>query len=142
MTASSLLAAAPPLARRAVMLNTYAVRGILAGTKTQLRHIVYPQPDETGAWDGKRLLSAEWIRVSTTPSPVKPDYGYLWWLNTGRDAIPAAPESAFWAAGFGGNHVYVDRVNDLVIVVRWTPDISGIVERVLGAMRDRPPTAN
>jgi hypothetical protein len=72
MTASSPLAAAPPLARRAVMLNTYAVRGILAGTKTQLRRIVYPQPDETGAWDGRRPYGVPgdllWVREMWKPT--------------------------------------------------------------------------
>ncbi len=92
--------------------------------------------ERDGQWDDRRLLSSEWIRWSTKPSPVKPDYGYLWWLNTGREAIPAAPESAFRAAGFGGNHVYVDREHDLVIVARWTPDIAAVVAHVLGALQD------
>ena len=48
--------------------------------------------------------------------------------------IPAAPESAFWAAGFGGNFVYVDREHDLVIVLRWTPDLAGVVTRTLAAL--------
>ncbi|WP_372013790.1 serine hydrolase domain-containing protein [Pseudoxanthomonas sp. 10H] len=90
--------------------------------------------ERDGDWDGNRLLSREWIAAATAPSPVKPDYGYLWWLNTGRKAIPAAPESAYWASGFGGNHVYVDREHDLVIVLRWTPDLAGVVTRVLGAI--------
>lgn len=87
-----------------------------------------------GVWGGRRLLSSDWIAEATRPSPVKADYGYLWWLNTGREAIPAAPESAFWAAGFGGNYVYVDRTNDLVVVLRWTPDLPGVVTRVLAAI--------
>ncbi|KAF1694091.1 serine hydrolase domain-containing protein [Pseudoxanthomonas daejeonensis] len=90
--------------------------------------------ERDGQWQGRRLLSSGWIAQAVAPSPVKPDYGYLWWLNTGRQAIPAAPESAFWAAGFGGNHVYVDREHDLVIVVRWTPDLAGVVTRVLAAL--------
>ena len=90
-----------------------------------------------GDWDGQRLLSPDWIARSLVPSPVKSDYGYLWWLNTGRTAIPAAPEQAFWAAGFGGNHVYVDRAHDLVIVTRWTPDLAGVVTRVLEALVER-----
>jgi CubicO group peptidase (beta-lactamase class C family) len=90
-----------------------------------------------GEWGDRRLVSAEWIEQSTRPSPVKPDYGYLWWLNTGREAIPAAPESAFWASGFGGNYVYIDRENDLVVVLRWTPDLAGVVTRVLGALEPR-----
>lgn len=92
-----------------------------------------------GDWSGDRLLSSAWIARSLTPSPRKPDYGYLWWLNTGRAAIPAAPERAFWASGFGGNHVYVDRDHDLVVVVRWTSDLPGVVTRVLAALRDAPP---
>jgi CubicO group peptidase (beta-lactamase class C family) len=87
-----------------------------------------------GEWGGRRLISADWIEQATRPSPVKPDYGYLWWLNTGREAIPAAPESAFWAAGFGGNYVYIDREHDLVVVLRWTPDLAGVVTRVLAAL--------
>jgi hypothetical protein len=72
MTASPLLAAAPPMARRAVMLNTYAVRGILAGTKTQLRRIVHPEPDDDGAWDGKRPYGVPgdliWVREMWKPT--------------------------------------------------------------------------
>ena len=87
-----------------------------------------------GQWGGKRLLSKDWIARATRPSPMKDDYGYLWWLNTGRKAIPAAPESAFWAAGFGGHYVYIDRENDLVVVIRWTQDLPGVITRVLEAL--------
>ena len=47
-------------------------------------------------------------------------------------AIPAAPASAFWALGFGGNYVYVDREHDLVVVLRWVPDGHG--EAVISAI--------
>lgn len=87
-----------------------------------------------GRWGDRQLVSREWIDQATRPSPVKPDYGYLWWLNTGREAIPAAPESAFWAAGFGGHYLYIDREHDLVVVLRWTPDLPGVITRVLGAL--------
>lgn len=87
-----------------------------------------------GRWGDRQLVSREWIHEATRPSPVKPDYGYLWWLNSGRKAIPAAPESAFWAAGFGGHFIYVDREHDLVVVLRWTPDLSGVITRVLAAL--------
>lgn len=109
--------------------------GMVVNTRDLARFGLLMQRD--GVWAGRRLLSSEWIARSLTPSPVKPDYGYLWWLNTGRAAIPAAPEEAFWAAGFGGNHVYVDRAHDLVIVTRWTPDLAGVVTRVLAAL-ERP----
>ena len=58
----------------------------------------------------------------------------MWWLNTDRQRIPSAPESAFYAAGFGGNYVYVDQENDLVIVLRWTPDLAGVVEKIIAAL--------
>ncbi len=87
-----------------------------------------------GQWGERRVLSKEWITRATRPSPVKDDYGYLWWLNTGRKAIPAAPESAYWAAGFGGHYIYIDRENDLVVVIRWTQDLPGVVTRVLEAL--------
>lgn len=90
--------------------------------------------ERDGVWATQRLLPAGWFAQATRPSSAKADYGYLWWLNTGRIAIPAAPESAFWAAGFGGNFVYVDREHDLVIVLRWTPDLAGVVTRTLAAL--------
>ncbi|MBA2237696.1 MAG: serine hydrolase, partial [Lysobacter sp.] len=90
--------------------------------------------ERDGVWGTQRLIPTGWFEQATRPSPVKADYGYLWWLNTGREAIPAAPESAFWAAGFGGNYVYVDREHDLVIVLRWTPDLKGVVTRTLAAL--------
>ena len=37
-----------------------------------------------GAWGERRILSEDWIRQSLVPCPIKPDYGFLWWLNTGR----------------------------------------------------------
>lgn len=92
--------------------------------------------ERDGLWGTQRLIPAGWIDRATRPSPVKADYGYLWWLNTGREAIPAAPESAFWAAGFGGNYVYIDREHDLVIVLRWTPDLDGVVTRTLAALEE------
>lgn len=109
--------------------------GMVINTRDLARFGLLMQRD--GVWNGQRLLSSDWITRSLTPSAVKTDYGYLWWLNTGRAAIPAAPEGAFWAAGFGGNHVYVDRTHDLVIVTRWTPDLAGVVTRVLEAL-ERP----
>ncbi|MDQ3205782.1 MAG: serine hydrolase [Pseudomonadota bacterium] len=97
--------------------------------------------ERDGVWGGQRLIPEGWLERATRPSPVKPDYGSLWWLNTGRTAIPAAPESAFWAAGFGGNYVYVDREHDLVIVLRWTPDLAGVVTRTLAALETHQVTA-
>ncbi len=64
----------------------------------------------------------------------KPDYGYMWWLNPAKERIPAAPEDVFYAAGFGGNYIYVDQENDLLIVLRWVPDLAVVVDAVLVAL--------
>ncbi len=84
-----------------------------------------------GNWNGKQLVSNEWIKLAATPSKARKDYGFMWWLNTDQKRIPKAPASSFFASGFGGNYIYVDRENDLVIVLRWTPNLSGVVARVI-----------
>jgi CubicO group peptidase (beta-lactamase class C family) len=73
-----------------------------------------------GRWGDAQLVSEQWFERATTPTDIKPDYGYMWWLNTGRQLFPAAPESAFFALGAGStNVIYVDREHDLVTVTRW-----------------------
>jgi CubicO group peptidase (beta-lactamase class C family) len=90
--------------------------------------------EREGRWGRQALVRADWIAAMTTPSKPRDDYGLLWWLNTGRRAIPGAPASAFWAAGFGGNYVYVDREHDLVVVLRWVPKFEPVVEAILGSL--------
>ncbi len=87
-----------------------------------------------GRWGERQLIPASWIDELRRPAAARPDYGYMWWLNTGRQAAPAAPENAYWAAGFGGNYIYIDETNDVLVVLRWIPDLAGVVERVLGAL--------
>lgn len=72
-----------------------------------------------GVWNGKRLLSQRWIDLATTPSPAKPNYGYMWWLNNGPTAWPELPKDLFFADGVGGNYIVVDRAHDLLIITRW-----------------------
>lgn len=73
-----------------------------------------------GKWNGKQLISEEWINKSRTPTSVQSNYGFMnYFLNTERKEIPAAPESAFFHLGAGTNMVYVDEENDLIIVTRW-----------------------
>jgi len=96
---------------------------------------VEPLLSANGRWGERQLLDPAWIAHERTPSLANPEYGALWWLNTGRTAIPAAPESAYWAAGFGGHYVYIDPANDLVVVLRWVPDLAGTITRVLQAQK-------
>jgi len=106
--------------------------GLFVSTADLARFGLLIQRD--GRWGGTTVVDPGWIRTMTTPSRPKPDYGLLWWLNTDRKAIPTAPASAFWALGFGGNYVFIDREHDLVIVLRWVPDGSG--EAVISAFID------
>jgi len=90
-----------------------------------------------GNWNGRQLISKDWIKMLRVPTPANPIYGYMWWLNTDRQQSPSAPESAFCAVGFGGNYIVVDQELDLVVVVRWSGSpqiINGIFQRVLAAL--------
>lgn len=89
-----------------------------------------------GRWQTRQILQPDWLQQARQPSTVKPDYGYLWWLNTARARIPGGPEEAFWAAGFGGHYIYIDQRADLVLVLRWIPDLAGVVERVMASCVD------
>lgn len=91
-----------------------------------------------GRWGERQVLPAEWVAQAHAPSAAKDDYGLLWWLNTGRKAVPQAPESAYWAAGFGGHYIYIDEVHDLVVVLRWDNDFPGTIARILGALEAAP----
>lgn len=73
-----------------------------------------------GRWKNLQLISESWIRQSTTPGPANKEYGYMnFYLNTDQKLIPGAPAEAFVHLGNGNNVVYVDPVNDLVVVLRW-----------------------
>ncbi|RYY58494.1 MAG: class C beta-lactamase-related serine hydrolase [Chitinophagaceae bacterium] len=73
-----------------------------------------------GKWNGKQLISRQWVEQALMPTPAKTDYGYMnWFLNTGRKLLPSAPEKAFVHIGNGNNMVYCDPAHDLVVVARW-----------------------
>ena len=90
-----------------------------------------------GAWGGKQILSADWVSQSVTPCAIKPDYGFLWWLNTGRGPKPSAPADSYWATGAGGNFTWVDPTHDIVAVLRWhdAAQLDSWIGRVLGALK-------
>lgn len=79
-----------------------------------------------GKWKEQQLISEDWIKLATTPSPTNTRYGYLWWLNTNQ-SITNAPTSAFYASGAGGNYIWVDQENELLIVMRWVPKMGEVI---------------
>ncbi len=74
-----------------------------------------------GKWKNTQLISSAWIKDATKPSIPEKKYGYMWWLNTDQSWKSASP-SVYYAAGYGGNYIIVDKENDLVIVLRWAND--------------------
>jgi CubicO group peptidase (beta-lactamase class C family) len=91
-----------------------------------------------GKWENRQILSEEWVRMATTPTPVQPTYGFMnWFLNTDRKLLPSAPASAFAHLGNGTNMIYVDPENDLVIVARWIErnQLDALVQRVLSSLK-------
>jgi CubicO group peptidase (beta-lactamase class C family) len=92
-----------------------------------------------GTWGDRRILSEAWLRMATTPGAAQSTYGFMnFFLNTGQQQMPSAPEEAFFHLGAGNNVIYVDRANDIVIVARWIANLramDGVVERLLDGAR-------
>ena len=74
-----------------------------------------------GNWNGKTILTKEWIDKSIFPSPSNLEYGYMWWLNKrkGEDYWKEVPENVYYGSGFGGNYIVIIPDNKIVIVARW-----------------------
>ena len=90
-----------------------------------------------GRWDGKPLLSENWIRQCLTPCDLNLSYGLLWWLNGDGVHCKTAPCSSSFAFGVGRNLIWVDPEYDLVVVVRWLERdaFDGFAELVMQAHR-------
>ena len=92
-----------------------------------------------GKWKDRQILSEAWLKLARTPTPAQTDYGFMnFFLNTGRKRFPAAPEQAFAHLGNGTNVIYVDPVNDLVVVARWIENgaLPEFIARVLDTIDD------
>ncbi|MBC8035446.1 MAG: serine hydrolase [Chitinophagaceae bacterium] len=79
-----------------------------------------------GEWNGKQLISREWMNESTTTKVAfsarnggddyTGGYGYLWWINTLRDA--GLTEGDYSAQGNYAQAIFVLPAKNLVIVHR------------------------
>ena len=72
-----------------------------------------------GNWDGKQLISENWITKARQSSEANESYGYMWWLNKGNRAMEGWGDHVYQGSGFGGNYIIVDDQQDLVVVFRW-----------------------
>lgn len=74
---------------------------------------------QEGLWEGLRLLSAQWLEMMRQPCAIKPTYGFLWWLNTGRQLFEGLPADAYCAHGAGMHCLWISPRDGLVVVARW-----------------------
>ncbi len=76
---------------------------------------------EGGVWNGRRIVSAAWVKASVEPH-VRVDedteYGYLWWLKSFKAGDKT--HAAYFMTGNGGNKVFVFPDLDIVVVVTTT----------------------
>ena len=103
-----------------------------------------------GEWDGRRIVSEEWVRTSTSPvvGDVAPDndrpdagYGYQWWVP----AQEHGETRIFAGNGYGGQFIHVVPEHDLVSVFNgWTlheraemSSWTALQERILPAVEAR-----
>ncbi|HMB63563.1 MAG TPA: serine hydrolase [Eudoraea sp.] len=88
-----------------------------------------------GKWKSEQLISLRWIQKATTPSVPNVNYGFMWWLNkAGNRQWEGLSKNIYYAAGFGGNYIVIDRENDLVVVTRWLePDKLGQFMQLVNA---------
>lgn len=70
-----------------------------------------------GRWNDKQVVSEKWISDSTREHEKSQNnwgYGYLWWMGTQQ--IGEHHIAGYWAAGNGGNYIFVCPALDLVAV--------------------------
>lgn len=74
-----------------------------------------------GRWEGKQVLSADWVSRSIAPHANARegfDYGYLWWLQSFQ--VEGRTVNTYGMAGSGGNKVFVLPGQDAVVVITTT----------------------
>jgi CubicO group peptidase (beta-lactamase class C family) len=96
-----------------------------------------------GLWEGKRIVSEEWVKQSVAPHVPMPYtveggrlyYGFSWWL------IPLNGEYVWMATGIGGQELMVfPRQNLIVVFTGWDvlnggTDVNLLLPRLLPAVK-------
>jgi CubicO group peptidase (beta-lactamase class C family) len=88
-----------------------------------------------GDWNGRQLVSRGYLEELRKPSATNPQYGFMWWLNTGRQLFPSIPADGLFALGGGQHVVWVAPSLDLVAVLRWVdkPYCDALLGRIAAA---------
>lgn len=89
-----------------------------------------------GNWNGKQIISEQWIKQATTPTAANPGYGYMNFFLPDKDLPDASPGSVTHE-GNGANIIYVDPSHGLVIVSRWIQNdaIDSLIKQVLASIK-------
>ena len=80
-----------------------------------------------GAWEGRRIISEDWIKASTTPhittGEFLGEYGYLWWIGS----LPTSMglERVILANGWGSQFIALFPDRDMVIVTTGANEYNG-----------------
>lgn len=85
-----------------------------------------------GFFQGKRIVSEDYVKQAIAPSEASSGYGYLWWLF----------DDAYACHGFGGQEVKVYPDEKLITVVQATPtqrskEYPDISEKILESLKYR-----
>ncbi|MBI9051375.1 MAG: serine hydrolase [Anaerolineaceae bacterium] len=64
-----------------------------------------------GLWEGKQIISEQWIADSISSQNNNKDYGYLWWLQVQEDI------NMYAALGSGGNAICCIPREDLIVII-------------------------
>ena len=65
---------------------------------------------QKGIWNGKQIISTEYIEAAVSPSPQNSGYGYLWWLGEGW----------YGCRGYGGQSITVFSGQNKIVVTQAT----------------------
>jgi CubicO group peptidase (beta-lactamase class C family) len=68
-----------------------------------------------GEWNGRRIISAAYIKTAVTPSEINAGYGLFWWLYG----------DSYGGHGFGGQQLNVYPNENAVAILQATPTPSG-----------------
>lgn len=71
-----------------------------------------------GVWNGRQVLSSDWVDQTMTKYFEEPGYGYLFWNQ--KFSVDGKSHEAFLSNGNGGNKVIVFKDQPLVIIITAT----------------------
>jgi CubicO group peptidase (beta-lactamase class C family) len=92
---------------------------------------------DRGVYQGREVVSHEWVQRMHEPCAVAPFYGWLTWLNRDGRLFADASRSSWFMFGAGGHTVWIDPDNEAVVVARWLDGAhsAGFVRRVAQALK-------